>query len=222
MHTYLYLHQNPAARAEEIDRQISHFGISAFDRISPSEEGASIGISEIRTFIKRLTLAPVEGTHVAGFIVNAELLTQEAQQALLKTLEEPPAHAYIFLGAANDLQLLPTIISRCIVMPGAAPALEIPVEKLTAMHRFIEEILSATPGKKIHLIASAGKTKDEIDAWINTALQCLHADLTVAGSTPENLGAAAKKTRLIHRLFEAKKYLVGNVNPLLLLEHAVQ
>lgn len=221
MHTYLHLNTDIAARAREIDLQATHLGISPFDRISPNPEGASIGIAEVRAFIKRLSLAPVEGTYSAGIIVNAETLTQEAQQALLKTLEEPPEHAYIFLGAANDLQLLSTIISRCIVLSGDIHPQEISDAEQTATRALFNEILSASPGKKIHLISSVGKTKEEIETWINNAFLCLRSDLIATGTPTEKTASVTKKARLIHRLFEAKKYLSGNVNPLLLLEHAV-
>lgn len=221
MHTYLHLNADIAARTREIDSQATSLGISPFDRISPTTEGASVGIAEVRAFIKRLTLAPVEGTYSAGIIVHAETLTQEAQQALLKTLEEPPEHTYIFLGAANDLQLLPTIISRCIVVSGEHLPPEIPDAQQAAIRALLNEILSASPGKKIHLVSSVGKTKEEIETWINNALLCLRSDLVSAGASSEKAATTTKKTRLIHRFFEAKKYLSGNVNPLLLLEHAV-
>ncbi|MBI5019129.1 hypothetical protein HZB58_02565 [Candidatus Gottesmanbacteria bacterium] len=221
MHTYLHLNADDKARAREIDAEATRLGVSPFDRISPAAEGSSIGIAEIRAFIKRLTLAPVEGAYAAGIIVNAETLTQEAQQALLKTLEEPPEHAYIFLGAANDLQLIPTIISRCIIVSHAIHQSGIPDAEQAAITILINEILSASPGKKIHLVSSIGKTKEEIESWINNALLCLRSDLLRSGTPTGQAASAARKTRLIHRLFEAKKYLSGNVNPLLLLEHAV-
>ena len=51
------------------------------------------------------------------YIVDeAEKLSPQAQNALLKTIEEPPAYAVILLLTANTGMLLPTILSRCVVL----------------------------------------------------------------------------------------------------------
>ena len=49
-------------------------------------------------------------------IRDAEKMTREAQNALLKTLEEPPAYVVMFLLTSNVQMLLPTIQSRCIIL----------------------------------------------------------------------------------------------------------
>src|SRR3989338_3433212 len=114
MQSILITGSTDEARNERIAEHIRSWNISTFDRITPEGETPSIGIGDIRTFMKRLSLTPQEGNHVAGIIARGEKLTVEAQQALLKTLEEPPAHAYIIIGVPNTALLLPTIISRCI------------------------------------------------------------------------------------------------------------
>jgi len=218
MHTYLLLNPDTDKRLAEITKQVETLGISPFDRIVPTDEGPSIGIAQIRTFIKRLMLTPLEGTHSAGIIAQAELLTLEAQQALLKTLEEPPNHAYIFLGAANVLQLIPTIISRCITVSPTADSLPEAGEEDANIRTLINEVLSASPGKKIHLIASAGKSREDIERFINTSVGILRTDLISERNAQET---RRQKARLVHRLLAAKKHLVHNVNPQLLLEQAL-
>ncbi|MFH1361924.1 MAG: DNA polymerase III subunit gamma/tau [bacterium] len=71
------------------------------------------GIDEIRELRERVRYAPVEGRYKVYIIDEVHMLTPEAFNALLKTLEEPPSHT-IFILATTELQKVPmTIISRC-------------------------------------------------------------------------------------------------------------
>lgn len=78
-------------------------------------DGASNrGIDEVRSLKERVNLAPTFGRYRVFIIDEAHMLTQEAFNALLKTLEEPPERT-VFILATTDPQKLPlTIISRCI------------------------------------------------------------------------------------------------------------
>lgn len=71
------------------------------------------GIDEMRELRARISLAPAHGIYKVYIIDEVHMLTTEAFNALLKTLEEPPLHA-IFVLATTDPQKIPdTIISRC-------------------------------------------------------------------------------------------------------------
>ena len=72
----------------------------------------SIKIEMIRELQSWVRLKPFEGRYKVAVIREAERLTTEAQNALLKTLEEPPAQTVLVLTAVYPLQLLPTILSR--------------------------------------------------------------------------------------------------------------
>jgi DNA polymerase-3 subunit gamma/tau len=71
------------------------------------------GIDEIRELIEKIPLGPVEGRYKVYIIDEVHMLTQEAFNALLKTLEEPPAHALFILATTEPRKVLPTILSRC-------------------------------------------------------------------------------------------------------------
>jgi len=73
----------------------------------------SIKIEEIREIQKSIHIKPYEGSKKVYVILNGEKMTQQAQNALLKTLEEPPGHSVIIITTNNIKSLLPTIISRC-------------------------------------------------------------------------------------------------------------
>ena len=74
--------------------------------------GGETGVNEIRAIIEELSKAAFEGGMRAIVISNAHAMTREAQNALLKTLEEPP-NGVIFLLCGNADGMLSTIISRC-------------------------------------------------------------------------------------------------------------
>lgn len=79
------------------------------------EKKASIGVDEVRFQINNtVQIKPYSSLYKIYIIDEAEKLTVEAQNALLKTIEEPPSYAVILLLAANAEAFLPTILSRCV------------------------------------------------------------------------------------------------------------
>src|SRR3989338_3186051 len=72
------------------------------------------GIDEIRELRERVRYAPMEGRYKVYIIDEVHMLTQEAFNALLKTLEEPPAHVVFILCTTESQKLPATIISRCL------------------------------------------------------------------------------------------------------------
>ncbi len=75
-----------------------------------------IKIEPIRQLIYDLMLKPIEARRRVARLVRFDAANDEAQNALLKTLEEPPANVTLLLTAARADDLLPTIVSRCEVI----------------------------------------------------------------------------------------------------------
>ena len=71
------------------------------------------GVDEIRNLIDKVKYAPMEGKYKVYIIDEVHMLSQGAFNALLKTLEEPPAHVIFILATTEPQKVLPTIISRC-------------------------------------------------------------------------------------------------------------
>ncbi|WP_029323617.1 DNA polymerase III subunit [Butyrivibrio sp. AE3004] len=84
-------------------------------RIVRHEKATSIGVDEIRQQVCDDVYIKPYSDHKIYIIPDGELMTQQAQNALLKTLEEPPAYATILILTSNIDAFLPTILSRCIV-----------------------------------------------------------------------------------------------------------
>lgn len=80
--------------------------------LEPETNKKSISIDQARDLIKALNLSSFLDSYKIGIIKEADSLTPEAQNALLKTLEEPRDKVILILIAENEEALLPTIISR--------------------------------------------------------------------------------------------------------------
>ncbi len=73
----------------------------------------TIPVQDIRDMITRIGIHSMSGGSRAVIIRDADRMTDNAQNALLKSLEEPPEGTYFILVCTQDRQLLPTVISRC-------------------------------------------------------------------------------------------------------------
>ena len=81
------------------------------------EKPASISVDDIREQLNGdIMIKPYSSPYKVYIIPEADLLTVQAQNALLKTIEEPPEYAVIFLLTENADSLLPTIRSRCVML----------------------------------------------------------------------------------------------------------
>jgi DNA polymerase III subunit delta' len=103
-------------------RLVDSGGHADVHRLVPGGAGDQIRIGDrvdpepgtIRRLISELALLPVEGGARVAIVERAERLNEEAQSALLKTLEEPPAGVTILLCVEREDQLLPTVRSRSV------------------------------------------------------------------------------------------------------------
>lgn len=70
-------------------------------------------VDDIRNLIDQVRVAPQIGTHKVYIIDEVHMLSSNAFNAFLKTLEEPPAHAIFILATTEKHKIIPTILSRC-------------------------------------------------------------------------------------------------------------
>lgn len=81
------------------------------------EKPNSIGVEDVRSQINGdIAIKPYSSPYKIYIINEGEKLTDQAQNALLKTLEEPPSYAVLIILTTNLEELLPTIVSRCVVL----------------------------------------------------------------------------------------------------------
>jgi DNA polymerase-3 subunit delta' len=73
-----------------------------------------IGVDPIRELIRHLQHSPISGNIKVAVILEADRMNQEAANAFLKTLEEPPRQTYLVLTSSKPYSLMDTIVSRCL------------------------------------------------------------------------------------------------------------
>lgn len=123
-------------------------------------DGASNrGIDEIRTLRENVKLSPAGSRYKIYIVDEVHMLTQEAFNALLKTLEEPPPHVKFIFATTHPHKVLPTILSRCQKFQFNLISLENIVAKLKAIAKHekikIEDNLLYTIGR-----AAGGSIRD--------------------------------------------------------------
>lgn len=93
--------------------------------VRPRMKSRRVGVEEIRNLEQTLHLAAPGGACKVGVITEADRMNDQASNAFLKTLEEPPKNTLLLLLTANPQRLLPTILSRCVRLPllGGMPLL---------------------------------------------------------------------------------------------------
>lgn len=82
--------------------------------IRPRSKSRRISVKEIRDLEHTLQLAAPKGETKVGVIVDADRMNEQAENAFLKTLEEPPNNTLLLLLSTKPERLLPTILSRCV------------------------------------------------------------------------------------------------------------
>lgn len=153
---------------EKSDKYISDLckkeKIGKFD-VSFITGGASIGIGEVRKIKEVIFLTPGMGNKKAVIIEKAELLTHQAQNALLKTLEEPPDSTFLILISDTVESFLPTVISRCGIIKLTED------KKSRKLSGYLNKLLMPDINTKLKLAQDNGKTKETALEFIEEVIR---------------------------------------------------
>jgi DNA polymerase-3 subunit delta' len=112
--------------------------------VQAEQEGGVLKIDQVREVLRTVSLKPFQSPYRVALFLRFHEANANAQNALLKTLEEPPGHALILLTADNAEQLPPTVGSRCEILR----LRPLPVEDVA---RFLEE--QGVPAEQARLLA---------------------------------------------------------------------
>lgn len=210
MHAFLITSGTPEIRQKYIRDLLDLWKVSSFDSITADTDNPSIGIEQVRELERRSRLMPINSPWCVLIINQAHLLTTEAQNALLKTLEEPPPHLKIILESQTADVFLPTVISRCQHIQ-LLQSQRYGNEELLGVLSTIKQITGQSVGVRFNTIDALAKTREESEAWIQTAIAAVHMvfedqhDRTVVS--------------LLRSLLDAQKHLSANVHYKLVLDH---
>ena len=156
---------------EEAEKIFRELKIDKFD-ITTFEYEKAVGIGDVRELQKKIYLKPFKSNVKAILIDAIAGITIEAQNALLKTLEETPEDTILILHVANSDEVLPTILSRCKVIQVNSKKKNIDVSKYIG-------ILNADNGvgEKLKLAQDLAKDKNESLNFLENLIIYLRKDL---------------------------------------------
>ena len=89
------------------------FQASASFNIFELDAASNNGVDQMRELVDQVRIPPTNAKYKVYIIDEVHMLTQQAFNAFLKTLEEPPAYAKFILATTEKHKILPTILSRC-------------------------------------------------------------------------------------------------------------
>lgn len=138
-------------------------------------EKTGIGVDEIRDQINNdIVIKPYSSKYKVYIIPDGEKMTIQAQNALLKTIEEPPEYAIIIILTTNSDRFLPTILSRCMVL-NIRPVKDSIIKKMLMYEYGVGDYAATTattfaegnPGKAI-MLSTSEEFSDLKNAVVNT------------------------------------------------------
>ncbi len=140
-------------------------------------EGSSLKIDQVREAQRLLAHTPVEGPYRILVFDQAQEMTTEAANALLKTLEEPPSYAVLMLIAPSPESLLPTVVSRCQIF--SLDPLPVPVVRQALQERWglpldQADRLARLSGGRIGWAVQAAQDPEILSAY-EERIQQIHA-----------------------------------------------
>lgn len=191
------------------------------DSCKSFNEGASLNIYEldaasnnsvddIRNLVDQVRVAPQLGSHKAYIIDEVHMLSKQAFNAFLKTLEEPPAHAIFILATTEKQKIIPTILSRCQIFDFNRITVEDIAMHLAAIAK-AENIEAES--EALHLIA------EKADGALRDALSIFDQLISFAGSHLSYQNVIEQLNILDYEYyFKATQYLLeGDISNSLLL-----
>lgn len=230
MQTFLITGSDEKGRVEKfenlINKKISSLANNP-DFLFLQTGESSIGIDEIRNLQNGLSRKPFQEKMITVLIKEAQNLTTEAQNCLLKTLEEPNPASQIFLTAPDTSWLLPTIVSRCqIIHLPLKSQIQIDEKESQKIGELLNSLLNSSPAKRFKIAEEEGIAKDRQSAilWldkltfvIRKQLLDLHQPATKDQSPPNIL--ISQYLTLLRSINHFKSYLSANCNVRLTIEN---
>jgi DNA polymerase-3 subunit gamma/tau len=143
--------ENPKDKVEPCNEcsSCNSFNDNASFNIIELDAASNNSVEHIRSLIEQVRFQPQQGTHKVFIIDEVHMLSSQAFNAFLKTLEEPPPYAIFILATTEKHKIIPTILSRCQIFDFKRIQVEDAVNQL--QHICNEEGKQADP-EALHLI----------------------------------------------------------------------
>lgn len=211
--------------AEQICREnsIENFDKTVIVRDETLKQNAkSIGIEEIKNIQKKIFLKPIRSPMKAVIIEDAQLLTVQAQNSLLKVLEEPPDRTILILSADSADVFIPTILSRCKLVLIDKVLQKFGSGLAEEVASFLSSAGRLKTGDVLKLAESRAKSKEGAVEWCECVIfrlrETLLENINEASSGQMNQDLI-KKINIFHSLRHQLKNT--NINPRFAIENAL-
>ncbi|MDD5416018.1 MAG: hypothetical protein PHE48_03395 [Candidatus Daviesbacteria bacterium] len=176
--------------------------------------GEKLGIAEAKRIKGFFSLKPYSASGRAVVLEDTSTLTAEAQNALLKTLEELPREAILILGAASDDNLLPTILSRCEIIR-LKPKSDDTLEYHSKYTEDLDKLLNTSLEERFEYIEKLKDREEFLHYMVYFFRQKMVEPITHARPSLARL----EVTGFLKELLQAEKWAKQNVNIRAILEY---
>ena len=196
-------------RREKISQILQSLCICPIDSTFIDKE-KSIGIEDVRIVLPSFYISPRSSPGRAVIFYNFDKATPEAQNALLKSFEEPPPHTYMIAETQSVDQILPTLSSRSQVI---SLINQTPSPKDSQLKN-LQILIQSKPGAKISFITDHIKTRQDALQFIDDSIISLRSGIVSSSLQIDKKGLAS----ILSRFTKARNFTDGNVNFRLTLE----
>ena len=186
-----------------ICRQTDRLQLPDLSLVTPESEGGMIKVGQVRELQHTLSLTPYEAHYRIALLLNFQLANTNAQNALLKTLEEAPPSVILLLTADSVDSLLPTISSRCEIIRLRPVAVEVLEEALVKRWnlspddaRLYAHLASGRPGLARQMAADPAMLEKH-RGWLDEFLRLLPLNRRERFAAAENLARNREQLRLM-------------------------
>jgi DNA polymerase III delta prime subunit len=179
-----------------------------FHRVNSPEENLSIEL--VRDMIGQLSMKPYQEERSVFVIFNIDQASVPAQNALLKSLEEPPLHAVIILTTSEPYGVLPTIRSRCVEINLVRETTQTQTNDDVAELKEVWGRIASANSHELFEISEKYKERDQALGFIQGLTRFLHAENEAQPSM--------RTTQVLQNLMTTRGLLEKNVNVRLALE----
>jgi len=222
--TYIIAHKKELLQKQELKRLlIQLFGKEISDspdiHLLNPEDKNSIGIEEVKELQQSMRFKPFQEEIQVGIILNAQKLTHQAQNSMLKSLEDSSETSIYILCVDNEKNLLPTIRSRGVILyPKRREEKEkdIIVEK-SNIENVMETFFDLPPIEQFNIIEEYSESKDSSLAFINALEETLREELELDIKNG-NIDSSQRNLEFLKVVEKSRENISSNCNRKLTLE----
>ncbi len=180
--------------------------------------GEKLGVEQTKKIREHLSVKPYSAKGRVMVVEDASVMTVEAQNSLLKTIEELPENALMILGAKSESDLLPTVVSRCqiVILKGAQRPIESDEkDAIASLQHDMDTLQTSTISERFEYIEKLKDKEEFLHALVVYFREILHK----TGSPRFGEAGLGSTKEFLKELLQAEQWAGQNVNIRAILEY---